>query len=873
MTALLKGKQGRFRQNLLGKRVDYSGRSVIVVGPELKMYQCGIPKEMAIELFKPFVMKKLVDRGICLNIKNAKRVIERAQDDVVWDILEEVIKDHPVLLNRAPSLHRLSIQAFEPVLVEGRAIKLHPLVCSAFNADFDGDQMAVHVPLSIEARTEARFLMLSTNNILKLSDGKPVVSPTQDMVIGSYYMTMIREDGLEEDKRRCFRNPEEALMAYQAGHITLQTPIHVRVSKVIGGNKYSKILKNTTIGRIIFNTAIPQDLHFVPRNTPEQKLDLEINTTVDKKVLSKIVDACFKYKGATETSIILDKIKAQGYKYSTIGAITASVFDMHVPPMKKEIIAQADENVVKIEKQFKKGLLTEEDRYKQTIAVWQKAIADINVELKKGLDDFNPIWMMANSGARGSMTQISQLCGMKGLVADPSGRTIELPIKASLREGLSVLEYFISSHGGRKGMADTALKTADSGYLTRRLVDVCQDVIVNELDCGDTRGMDIVLEGDNTKEFIERIDGRYVMTDILGDKGEVIVEKDAMISPEQAQAIANAGIRKVKIRSILNCKSAHGVCAKCYGKNMASGNSVKLGEAVGIIAAQSIGEPGTQLTMRTFHTGGVALSGDITNGLPRVEELFEARRPKGQALVAEIAGEVSIDNEKHVLTILPAKADSEKKDYKLVFGQKLKVENGQKVAAGEVLTQGSIYPQDLLRTKGAKDVQEYIIKEVKIPYASAGVDINEKHIEIVVRQMLRKVKIENQGDTSMMPGEYVDIFAYEAENEKTIEEGGRPAIAKRTLLGITKAALATESFLSAASFQETAKVLTEAAIKNKVDHLIGLKENVILGKLIPAGTGMKRYRNIVALPANGVENHIVEENIEHKFAGEDDIED
>ncbi len=873
LTALLKGKQGRFRQNLLGKRVDYSGRSVIVVGPELKMYQCGIPKEMAIELFKPFVMKKLVDRGTCLNIKNAKRVIERAQDDVVWDILEEVIKDHPVLLNRAPSLHRLSIQAFEPVLVEGRAIKLHPLVCSAFNADFDGDQMAVHVPLSIEARTEARFLMLSTNNILKLSDGKPVVSPTQDMVIGSYYMTMVREDGLSDSQRRYFRNPEEATMAYQAGQITLQTKINVRVSKNIDGVEYSKILKNTTIGRIIFNTAIPQDLHFVPRDTPEQMLDLEINSTVDKKVLSKIVDACFKYKGATQTSIILDKIKAQGYKYSTIGAITASVFDMHVPPMKKAIVKKAETDVVTIEKQFKKGLLTEEDRYKQTIAIWQKAIADINVELKKGLDDFNPIWMMANSGARGSMTQISQLCGMKGLVADPSGRTIELPIKASLREGLSVLEYFISSHGGRKGMADTALKTADSGYLTRRLVDVCQDVIVNEVDCGDTRGMDIVLEGDNVKEFIDRIDGRYVMTDILGDSGEVIVEKDAMISPEQAKAIADAGIRKVKIRSILNCKSAHGVCAKCYGKNMASGNSVKLGEAVGIIAAQSIGEPGTQLTMRTFHTGGVALSGDITNGLPRVEELFEARRPKGQALVADIAGEVSIDNEKHVLTINPTKADSSKVDYKLVFGQKLKVENGQKVAAGEVLTQGSIYPQDLLRTKGAKDVQEYIIKEVKIPYASAGVDINEKHIEIVVRQMLRKVKIENQGDTSMMPGEYVDIFAYEAENERTIENGGRPAIAKRTLLGITKAALATESFLSAASFQETAKVLTEAAIKNKVDHLVGLKENVILGKLIPAGTGMKRYRNIVALPVNGNESHIEEENIDDKFAFEDDIED
>ncbi|MBD5086846.1 MAG: DNA-directed RNA polymerase subunit beta' [Clostridiales bacterium] len=868
LTALLKGKQGRFRQNLLGKRVDYSGRSVIVVGPELKMYQCGIPKEMAIELFKPFVMKKLVERGTCLNIKSAKRVIERAQDDVVWDILEDVIKDHPVLLNRAPSLHRLSIQAFEPVLVEGRAIKLHPLVCSAFNADFDGDQMAVHVPLSIEARTEARFLMLSTNNILKLSDGKPVVSPTQDMVIGSYYMTMEKEGGLGEG--RFFRNPEEAMMAYQAGQISLQSKIFVRVEKVIDGVKYSKKL-HTTIGRIIFNQAIPQDLHFVPRDTPEQKLDLEVDFRVGKKELSRIVDACFKYKGATETSIILDKIKAQGYKYSTVGAITASVFDMHVPPMKKEIIASAEQNVVTIEKQFKKGRLTEEDRYKQTIAVWQKALADINVELKKGLDEFNPIWMMANSGARGSMTQISQLCGMKGLVADPSGRTIELPIKASLREGLSVLEYFISSHGGRKGMADTALKTADSGYLTRRLVDVSQDVIVNEVDCGDNRGVTIELDGNNVKEFIDRIDGRYVMEDIVDENGNSIIEKDTMATPEQAKAIADAGVKKVKIRSVLMCKSAHGVCAKCYGKNMASGNSVKLGEAVGIIAAQSIGEPGTQLTMRTFHTGGVALSGDITNGLPRVEELFEARRPKGQALVADIAGEVSIDNNKRVLTIVSPKGD--KVDYKLVFGQKLKVEDGQTVAAGDVLTQGSIYPQDILRTKGVRGVQDYIIKEVKIPYASAGVDINEKHIEIVVRQMLRKVKIENQGDTSMMPGEYVDIFAYEAENEKVIENGGRPATAKRTLLGITKAALATESFLSAASFQETAKVLTEAAIKNKVDHLIGLKENVILGKLIPAGTGMKRYRNIVSLPANSAESRIVEESISDKFALEDDIED
>ena len=874
LTGLLKGKQGRFRQNLLGKRVDYSGRSVIVVGPELKMYQCGIPKEMAIELFKPFVMKKLVEKGTCLNIKSAKKVIERAQDDAVWDILEEVIKDHPVLLNRAPSLHRLSIQAFEPVLVEGRAIKLHPLVCTAFNADFDGDQMAVHVPLSIEARTEARFLMLSTNNILKLSDGKPVVSPTQDMVIGSYYLTIEREGGKGEG--RYFRNPEEAMMAYQDGQISLQSKVFIRVEKVIDGVKYSKKL-HTTIGRVIFNGSIPQDLHFVPRDTPEQQLDLEIDAVVDKKMLSKIVDACFKYKGATETSIILDKIKAQGYKYSTVGAITASVFDMHVPPKKKEIIAKADEDVVSIEKQFKKGRLSEEDRYNQTVKVWQQAIKDINVELQKGLDKFNPIWMMANSGARGSMTQISQLCGMKGLVADPSGKTIELPIKASLREGLSVLEYFISSHGGRKGMADTALKTADSGYMTRRLVDVAQEVIVDDIDCGDTRGIVIELADDPkkqdelVKEFIERIDGRYVMEDVLDGEGNVIIEKDTMCSQEQAKAIAAAGVKKVKIRSILMCKSPRGVCSKCYGKNMASGNSVKLGEAVGIIAAQSIGEPGTQLTMRTFHTGGVALSGDITNGLPRVEELFEARRPKGQALVADIAGTVAIDDAKKILTITPAKGD--KVEYKLVFGQRLKVEDGQQVAAGDVLTQGSIYPQDILRTKGVRGVQDYIIKEVKNTYVTSGVDINEKHIEIIVRQMLRKVKIESQGDTNMLPGEYVDIFTYEAENEKVIENGGRPATAKRTLLGITKAALATESFLSAASFQETAKVLTEAAIKNKVDHLVGLKENVILGKLIPAGTGMKRYKNIVAMPANINDSKIVEDELQDKFALEDEIED
>ncbi len=871
LTGMLKGKQGRFRQNLLGKRVDYSGRSVIVVGPELKMYQCGIPKEMALELFKPFVMKKLVDNGKCLNIKAAKRVIEKAKDVAVWDILEEVIQDHPVLLNRAPSLHRLSIQAFEPVLVEGRAIKLHPLACGAFNADFDGDQMAVHVPLSVEARAEARFLMLSTNNILKLSDGKPVVSPSQDMVIGSYYLTIPREGGLGEG--RYFRNENEALMAYQLKQIGLQSKVYIRVEKEIDGVKYSKKL-HTTIGRMIFNQAIPQDLHFVSRQTPEEMLDLEIDFTVGKKQLSQIVDACFKYKGATETSVILDKIKTLGYKYSTIGAVTASVFDMHVPPVKKEIIAESEEKVRNIEKQFRRGRLSEDDRYRQTVQVWQDAKKSVDEALKGGMDDFNPIWMMANSGARGSMTQISQLCGMRGLVQDPSGKVIELPVKASYREGLSVLEYFISSHGGRKGMADTALKTADSGYLTRRLVDVAQDVIVSEGDCGDTKGITVANNGDR-KEFVERIDGRYIMDDVVdAQTGEVVVTADTFLTNELANKVADAGVASVRIRSALTCKSRHGVCAKCYGKNMASNNPVKLGEAVGIIAAQSIGEPGTQLTMRTFHTGGVALSSDITNGLPRVEELFEARRPKGEAVVSDINGVVGLTKDnKDQTVVLVTPAEGEVKEYKIAFGQKLCVADGQKVEAGDALTYGNIYPQDILRTKGLRGVQDYIIKEVKATYQSAGVDINEKHIEIIVRQMLRKVKIESQGDTAMLPGEYVDIFTYEEENEKTIEAGGVPATAKRTLLGITKASLATESFLSAASFQETAKVLTEAAIRNKVDNLRGLKENVILGKLIPAGTGMKAYRNVVALPINTVENTIVEDEIADKFAVEDDIED
>ncbi len=903
LSGMLKGKQGRFRQNLLGKRVDYSGRSVIVVGPELKMYQCGIPKEMALELFKPFVIKRLVDDGVCQNIKSAKRIIERAKDAKIWDILEEVIKDHPVLLNRAPTLHRLGIQAFEPVLVEGRAIKLHPLACGAFNADFDGDQMAVHVPLSIEARAEARFLMLSTNNILKLSDGKPVVTPTQDMVMGSYYLTIVKEGAKGEG--RFFRDPDEAKKAYALKQIDLQAMINVRMTKKVDGVVVSKIL-STTAGRIIFNEAIPQDLAFVPRDTAEQQLYLELdwpeveanaeadkqglqgeerekflrtywnkgNVPVGKKGLSRIVDACFKYKGATETSVVLDKIKDQGYTYSTIGAITASVFDMHVPKAKKEILAKADNDIIKIEQLYKRGRMDDEDRYNQTVKVWQKAKEEVDAELIKNKEMFNPIWMMADSGARGNMSQISQLCGMRGLVRDPSGKVVELPIKASYRDGLSVLEYFISSHGGRKGLADTALKTADSGYLTRRLVDVSQDVIINEKDCGDNKGRVVTAIYDAAGAIIEplsdRIAGRYCMDDIIDPAtGEVIVAKDTLISNDDAKAIEKAGIKEVRIRSILTCKTRHGVCAKCYGKNMASGNDVKVGEAVGVIAAQSIGEPGTQLTMRTFHTGGVAVSEDITQGLPRVEELFEARRPKGQALVADKTGKIELSEDRKTVKIVPA--EGEAVEYKLVFGQKLKVTDGDEVNAGDAITQGSIYPQDILRTKGITGAQEYLIKEVQSAYRTSGVEINDKHTEVIVRQMLRKVRIESQGSTSMLPGEYVDIFTYEEENEKTIEAGGIPATAKRILLGITKAALATESFLSAASFQETARVLTEAAVKNKVDNLVGLKENVILGKLIPAGTGMRRYRNVMAVPKSYVDNNIVEDDLSAKFSAEEDL--
>ena len=933
LSGLLRGKQGRFRQNLLGKRVDYSGRSVIVVGPELKLYQCGLPKEMALELFKPFIMKKLVEQNLCHNIKTAKRFVDTGKNQV-WDILEEIIKDHPVLLNRAPTLHRLGIQAFEPVLVEGRAIKLHPLACGAFNADFDGDQMAVHVPLSIESQVEARILMLCTNNILKLSDGKPIVSPTQDMVIGSYYLTIIRPGDKGEGK--FFSSFDEAVMAYQDGDISLQSLVYIRTPYTAeDGTEKTKLL-HTTVGRCIFNSNLPQDLQFVNRRNPKNAGILEIDgilgigATMDnrqfselaktlrgnnitaaerdmarailrnpdladakidsiaeainssdadvdggevrektelrkkilkilgekamaigKKQLSLIVDNCFKYHGATETAAVLDKIKALGYKYSTIGAITASVFDMHIPGAKKEIIADAEQKVINIERNFARGIVTDEERYQTVVKIWKEASDKVEKELVKGLDDFNPIWMMANSGARGNMGQIRQLAGMRGLMADPSGRTIELPVRASFREGLSVLEYFISSHGGRKGLADTALKTADSGYLTRRLVDVSHSVIVREQDCGDSKGVEVTAIRDGKSEIeslSDRIAGRFTIDPIVHpETGEIIVEADSMITTDQAKEIEAAGIEKVLIRSVLTCKTRNGVCAKCYGKNMASGNPVKLGEAVGIIAAQSIGEPGTQLTMRTFHTGGVATGDDITQGLPRVEELFEARKPKGEAVITENDGFVHIGEGNREISVTGK--DGEKRDYAIPFGAKLRVEEGDAVEAGDPLTAGSINPQDMLRAKGVKGVQEYLTKEVQSAYRLSGVEINDKHIEVIVRQMLRKVRIENQGDTSMLPGSLVDIFTYEDENEKALENGGVPASAKRTLLGITKTALATESFLSAASFQETARVLTEAAIKNKVDPLIGLKENVIIGKLIPAGTGMKIYKNISTVPA------------------------
>ncbi len=849
LSDMLRGKQGRFRQNLLGKRVDYSGRSVIVVGPELKMYQCGLPKEMALELFKPFVMKKLVQDNYAQNIKGAKRMVERV-DQAVWGVLEDVIRDHPVLLNRAPTLHRLGIQAFEPVLVEGRALKLHPLACTAYNADFDGDQMAVHVPLSVEAQAEARFLMLCSNNILKPQDGKPVVSPTQDMVIGCYYLTLRRPGAKGEGK--IFHSEDEAIMAYQTGEVALQAPVKIRIERTWKGEKRRKVI-DTTVGRVIFNNAIPQDLGFVDRSTEDTLFQLEVDQLVVKKDIGNIVDRCYRKHGPTITSQVLDQIKALGFKYSTRGGITVGFQDIQVPAEKKELIADAEHRVVEIDNLFRQGFLSDSERRERVINVWEETTDLVSKALMDSLDPYNPIYMMANSGARGSTAQIRQLAGMRGLMADPSGQIIEVPIQANFREGLSVLEFFISSHGARKGLADTALRTADSGYLTRRLVDVSQEVIVQEEDCAHKRGeapkgmlITEIREGNKLIEPLKsRVIGRYTVDPVVHpETGEVIVDADTMISYEQAEAIEKAGVTGVVCRSVFTCRAEHGVCAKCYGANLATGSNVNIGESVGIIAAQAIGEPGTQLTMRTFHTGGVATAEDITQGLPRVEELFEARKPKGIAVITEISGTVHIDDSKKRREAVISNEDGESESYLIPFGSKLKVSEGDAVEAGDELTEGSINPHDILRIKGVKGVEAYLLKEVQSVYRLQGVEISDKHIEIIIRQMLRKVQVEDAGDTRLLPGELVDIFRFEEENERIEKEGGTTATAKRKLLGITKAALATDSFLAAASFQETTRVLTEAAIKGKVDPLVGLKENVLIGKLIPAGIGLKRYRNV-----------------------------
>jgi len=819
LSDMLKGKQGRFRQNLLGKRVDYSGRSVIVVGPELNMHQCGLPKEMALELFKPFVMKRLVSEGYAQNIKSAKKMVERVRPEV-WGVLEEVIREHPVMLNRAPTLHRLGIQAFEPVLVRGRALQIHPLVCTAYNADFDGDQMAVHVPLSAEAQAEARLLMLSSHNILNPKDGKPVTTPTQDMVLGSYYLTVDKTGAKGEGM--IFASADEAIYAYENGDVELQAKITVRLN----GEKIE-----TTVGRLIFNQALPEGLGY-------------INKVCDKKELGKIIDRCYRKYGSTKTAETLDGIKRLGYRFATQAGITVGISDIIVPPQKQSILENADKQVAKVEQLYRRGLITEEERYKKTIDIWNKATEDVTSALMANMDKFNPIFMMAQSGARGNVQQIRQLAGMRGLMADPSGRIIDYPIKANFREGLTVLEYFISTHGARKGLADTALRTADSGYLTRRLVDVSQDVIVREEDCGTTEGVEVSeIEGDIEK-LDERIIGRYAAEDVIHpETKEVIVKKDELINEEQAEQIIAAGIKTVKIRSVLTCRSRYGVCVKCYGRNLANGHPVDIGEAVGIIAAQSIGEPGTQLTMRTFHTGGVA-GEDITQGLPRVEELFEARKPKGQAVISEIKGTVRIREVKGRREIEVIPPEGEPRIYSAPFGARLKVRDGDHVEAGDELTEGSVNPHDMLKIKGVRGVQTYLLQEVQKVYRMQGVHINDKHIEVIVRQMLRKVKVEDPGDTKLLPGGLTDIFEFEAENKRVLEEGGEPAVAKPVLLGITKASLATDSFLSAASFQETTRVLTEAALKGKRDSLVGLKENVIIGKLIPAGTGMSRVRKI-----------------------------
>jgi DNA-directed RNA polymerase subunit beta' len=868
LSHMLKGKQGRFRQNLLGKRVDYSGRSVIVVGPHLRMYQCGLPKEMALELFKPFVMKELVAKGLAHNIKSAKRKVERVSPEV-WDVLEDVIKEHPVLLNRAPTLHRLGIQAFEPVLVNGRAIKLHPLVCTAYNADFDGDQMAVHVPLSAEAQAEARLLMLAAHNILNPKDGKPVVTPTQDMVLGSYYLTIEREG--EAGEGSIFANPLEAQLAYQHGKVSLHTRIAIpakSLGKTSFTAKQQDALLMTTVGKIIFNEIFPADFPYINfgkkenllHGTPDQFFIFEKGVDVKERIqqlpvqgaiikgfLGSIIGEVFRRYGTTETAEILDRIKSLGFRFSTRAGITISVADIIVPEKKREILEDAEKKVQTVTNQYRRGLITDDERYDRVIAIWSKAKDDITNVLMNSLDRFNPIYMMANSGARGNVSQITQLAGMRGLMANPSGKIIELPIKSNFREGLTVLEYFISTHGARKGLADTALRTADSGYLTRRLVDVAQDTIVRQVDCGTDKGI-VVDEIRDGKEVIEdlfdRIEGRIAFANVKHpETGEVIVQRNELIDEEKARKIIEAGITRVRIRSVLTCRTQHGVCIKCYGRNMATGQMVEIGEAVGIIAAQSIGEPGTQLTMRTFHTGGVA-GDDITQGLPRIQELFEARNPKGQAVITEIDGTVTDIREGKDKREIEVAGESETKVYPVPYGSRIRVSVGQKVEAGDELTEGSVDPKDMLKVKGMRGVQNYLLREVQRVYRLQGVDINDKHIEVMIRQMLRKVRIVDSGDTDLLPGTYVDIYEYEEANLKALLSGGEPAVARPALLGITKASLETDSFLSAASFQETTRVLTDAAIKGKVDRLLGLKENVIIGKLIPAGTGMARYRNI-----------------------------
>ena len=855
LSDMLKGKSGRFRQNLLGKRVDYSGRSVIVVGPELKIYQCGLPKEMAIELFKPFVMKELVQNGTAHNIKNAKKMVERLQPEV-WDVLEDVIKEHPVMLNRAPTLHRLGIQAFEPILVEGKAIKLHPLVCTAFNADFDGDQMAVHLPLSVEAQAECRFLLLSPNNLLKPSDGGPVAVPSQDMVLGIYYLTQERPGAAGEGK--IFKSVNEAILAYENQAITLHSKIKVRVTKTMPGGEEITGIVESTLGRFIFNEIIPQDLGFVDREKEENKLLLEIDFHVGKKQLKQILEKVINTHGATATAEVLDAVKAIGYKYSTRAAMTVSISDMTVPPQKPQMIQQAQDTVDRITKNFKRGLITEEERYKEVVETWKATDDKLTEALLSGLDKYNNIFMMADSGARGSDKQIKQLAGMRGLMADTTGHTIELPITSNFREGLDVLEYFMSAHGARKGMSDTALRTADSGYLTRRLVDVSQELIIHEVDCAKK---DAPIPGIFVKAFMdgkeeieslqERITGRYLCYDIVDKDGNVLVKKNHMVTPKRAELICKKGVNEngepltqIKIRTILTCRSHSGVCAKCYGANMATGEPVQVGEAVGIIAAQSIGEPGTQLTMRTFHNGGVA-GGDITQGLPRVEVLFEARKPKGLAIITEIAGTANLNDTKKKREIIVTNHETgESKAYLIPYGSRIKVTDGAELEAGDELTEGSINPHDILRIKGIRAVQDYMIQEVQRVYRLQGVEINDKHIEVIVRQMLKKIRIEESGDTEFLPGTNVDRLEFEDVNEVLEAEGKEPAIGEPIIMGITKASLATNSFLSAASFQETTKVLTEAAIKGKIDPLVGLKENVIIGKHIPAGTGMRKYRDI-----------------------------